>query len=151
MIINYTSKVPPEQTIGEIQRLLSNYNVQAMMTEYDGRNVSAVSFKLEIDGKMMSFKLPCNWRAVQQIFIKKNHNIKNTHGRWENLIDGSDEQAIRTAWRVIKDWIEAQLALVEINMVTLPQVFLPYFIMKDGRTLAEKIVADPAFLLGSGN
>jgi hypothetical protein len=35
-------------------------------------------------------------------------------------------------------------------MVTLPQVFLPYAMMKGGRTLSEHIAADPRFLLGSG-
>jgi hypothetical protein len=45
---------------------------------------------------------------------------------------------VRTAWRIIKDWVQAQLALVEINMVTVPQVFLPYAIMQDGRTLWER-------------
>lgn len=62
-----------------------------------------------------------------------------------------DNQAIRTAWRVIRDWVEAQLALVEINMVTVPQVFLPYAIMRDGKTLSEHIESNPGFLLGSGN
>jgi hypothetical protein len=36
-------------------------------------------------------------------------------------------------------------------MVTIPQVFLPYAIMRDGRTLAEHAEADPNFLLGSGS
>ena len=30
------------------------------------------------------------------------------------------------------------------------QVFLPYAVMKDGRTLAEHIHEDPKFLLGAG-
>jgi hypothetical protein len=54
---------------------------------------------------------------------------------------------VRVAWRVIKDWMEAQLALVEIRMVTIPQVFLPWAIMRDGRTLAEHVETNPTFLL----
>ena len=54
------------------------------------------------------------------------------------------QQAIWTAWRIIKDWIEAQLALVE---VTVPQVFLPYAVLRDGRALTEHVVDDPKFLL----
>lgn len=63
----------------------------------------------------------------------------------------TDEQAIRVAWRVIHTWNKAQLALVEINMVTIPQIFLPYAIMRGGQTLAERIETDPGFLLGPGN
>lgn len=142
MIINYTTKIDPEQTIGEIQKMLSRYNVEAMMTNYDGPYVSGVSFRIRIDGRQLSFQMPCNWRAVVEIFKKQGIRLK--HG------GTVEEQAIRTAWRIIKDWVEAQLALVEINMTTLPQVFLPYAIMRDGRTLYEHVESDPKFLLGNG-
>lgn len=142
MLLNYTTKVPAEQTIGEIQKMLSGHGVAAMMTEYDGRNVSGVSFKMIIDGVPMGFKMPCNWRAVKAIF-DEDPKIRRTQ-------TNSDEQAIRVAWRIIHTWIKSQLALVEVNMVTIPQVFLPYAIMKDGRTLSEHVESDPKFLLGKG-
>lgn len=143
-ILNYSSIVDPEQTISEIQKMLSQHGVTAMMTEYDGPQVAAVSFRMTVNGQSMGFKLPCNWRAVLQVFKEKGiPYIKHKDKSMNN-------QAIRTAWRVIKDWMEAQLALVEINMVTIPQIFLPYAIMKDGRTLAEHVATDPGFLLGTG-
>jgi hypothetical protein len=58
MLLNYTTTIEPEQTISEIQKLLSRHGVTAMMTEYDGPQVSAVSFRMNIDGKPMGFKLP---------------------------------------------------------------------------------------------
>lgn len=139
-LLNHSTKIPAEQTIGEIQQMLSKYGVAAMMTEYDGRNVSAVSFQMLIQGKKMAFKMPCNWRAVREIF-KGDPKLRNT--RLNN-----DEQAIRTAWRIIHTWVKSQLALVEVNMVTIPQVFLPYAMDRSGRTLAERIESDPGFLLG---
>ena len=151
MLLNYTTQTPTEQTISEIQKMLAGHNVTAFMTEYDGPQVSSVSFKINIDDKPMGFKLPCNWRAVQEIFKQKNANRKRRNGRLEDRIDESDAQAQRTAWRIIKDWVEAQLALVEVNLVTVPQVFLPYAIMRDGRTLAEHVATDPKFLLSAGN
>lgn len=143
MILNYTTIIEPEQTIGEIQKMLSRFNVAAMMTEYDGPHVSAVSFKLMVDGNMVAFKLPCNWRSVRAVFDKQGLTTAKTKHKDKNL----DAQAIRTSWRVIKDWIEAQLALVEINMATIPQVFLPYAIMRDGRTLSEHVEKNPQMLL----
>jgi hypothetical protein len=59
-------------------------------------------------------------------------------------------QAIRTAWRIVKDWTEAQLAIIETRMVKTEQVFLPYAIMRDNKTLYEHVEANPQFLLGSG-
>ena len=139
MILNYSTKVPAEQTIGEIQKMLSKHGVLAMMTEYEGQNVSAVSFKMNVNGQAIGYKLPCNWRAVLAVFEKQGIRLRNGGTK--------EDQAIRTAWRVIKDWTEAQLALVEINMVTIPQIFLPYTIMRDGKTLADHVEKNPQFLL----
>ena len=35
------------------------------------------------------------------------------------------QQANRTAWRIIKEWILAQMALIETEMVSVEEVFLP--------------------------
>lgn len=145
MLLNYSTKIEPEQTISEIQKMLSRHGVTAMMTEYDGPQVSSVSFRLNINGKPMGFKLPCNWRAVLEIF-----NVPANARKLKSRIEQRPEQATRTAWRIIHAWVEAQLGLVEVNMATVPQIFLPYAIMRDGRTLSEHIESDPSFLLGDG-
>ena len=90
----------------------------------------------------MGFRLPCNWKAVLAIFRD------DANARRRGYVN--EPQAIRTAWRIIFEWVRAQLALVEVNMVTVPHVFLPYAIMRDGRTISEHVEADPNFLLGPG-
>lgn len=148
-LLNHTTKISSEQTIGEIQRMLTNHGGHAMMTDWP--HVEAVSFKLLIDGKPLSFRLPCNWRAVEEI-LKQSAGTRAIYDvkRRDRIERERKEQAIRTAWRIIQVWVKAQLALVEVSMVTVPQIFLPYAIMRDGRTLAEAITEDPNFLLGSG-
>ena len=59
-------------------------------------------------------------------------------------------QAVRVAWRIIKDWVEAQMALVDTSMVKTEEVFLPYMMVKGDKTLAETMRINPDFLLGSG-
>jgi hypothetical protein len=54
------------------------------------------------------------------------------------------------AWRIVKDWVEVQLALIESGQATLPQLFLPHAVRADGRTLFEVVAADPHLLLGQG-
>ncbi len=151
-LLNYTTIKKPEETISDIQQMLSRWGVQAIMTEYEGRQVSSVSFKIQVGDQEMAFKMPCNWRQVHAVLKAHNLNRKRkrvgNYMKLEKLINDSEEQAISVAWRIIKDWIEAQLALVEVNMATVPQVFLPYAITRDGRTLAEKVLDDPGLLLG---
>jgi hypothetical protein len=51
------------------------------------------------------------------------------------------DQALRVSWRIVKDWVEAQRAIVDTTMVALEQVLLPYAITPDGRTLYERLRA----------
>jgi hypothetical protein len=149
-LLNYTTKISPEQTISELQQMLAKHGVNAMMTEYDDAQVSAVSFRMKIGDEQRGFKLPCNWRAVYEILKPKNQRSIWDKARAAKIEEERKAQSIRTAWRIIHTWVKAQLALVEVNMVTVPQIFLPYAIMKDGRTLSEHVETDPNFLLGGG-
>ena len=113
-----------------------------MQMMYDGeRRISAISFALPaINGQgTMAFQLPCQWRKFQQVM--KNQNFPRSN---------DDEYAYKVAWANLKDWVEAQMALYETEMVTMPQVFLPFATTRDGRTLSEVIATDPGFLLGDG-
>lgn len=48
-------------------------------------------------------------------------------------------QASKVAWRIIKNWIEAQLAIIEAGQAEFSQVFLPYTQNQGGKTLYEII------------
>jgi hypothetical protein len=50
---------------------------------------------------------------------------------------GFEQQARRVAWRIIKDWIAGQLALVEAGQAEVSEVFLPYVVSAQGETLFE--------------
>jgi hypothetical protein len=99
MLLNYTTKIEPEQTISEIQKMLSKHGVTAMMTEYDGPQVSAVSFQIKVNDKPMGFKLPCNWRAVLKVFNDQGVRPSQLKHKDKNL----NSQAVRTAWRIIHE------------------------------------------------
>lgn len=47
------------------------------------------------------------------------------------------EQAERVAWRIIKDWIEAQMAILESKQVVFEEIFLPYMLNNKGQTFFE--------------
>lgn len=151
-LLNYTTKIDPDKTAAEIARILSMHGASAVMTEYDPVDnfVTALSFKIKLNDQQISFRLPTDWRPVYEILIKGKKEPwdekRKAHFKSEWKL-----QAVRTSWRIVKDWTEAQMALVETQMVTTAQVFLPYAVMRDGRTLSETVATDPKFLLGDGN
>jgi hypothetical protein len=52
------------------------------------------------------------------------------------------------AWRIIKDWVEAQLAIVEAEQVELVEVFLPFAQNpQTGETIFNQLAASNFALL----
>lgn len=139
-LLNYTTGVDVDKTIGEIQKLLVKRGAKAIMTDYTEGVISALAFKIPVNDRDMGFRLPCDWRPVLEV-------MKNDPKVPRSL--RTQFQAVRVAWRIIKDWVEAQMALVDTMMVKTEEVFLPYAIMRDGRTLAEHASAGQ-LLLGDG-
>lgn len=52
------------------------------------------------------------------------------------------QEARRTAWKLMQDWIEVQLSMVLLNQADLVQVFLPYGVLESGKTLYAEIKAN---------
>lgn len=146
-LLNYTTEVDADKSAAEIAKCLSMHGAQAVMTEYhpDTGVPTALSFKIQMGEQPMGFRLPCDPMPVLKILEQQKARTGNRD------IKANREQAVRVAWRIVKNWVEAQMALVETQMVTTSEVFLPYAVMKDGRTLSQHVQSDPSFLLGPGN
>jgi hypothetical protein len=123
---------------------LLNYRTRvAAHVTIDTGNIVAVAFELKLpDGRPVSFRLPTDWRPVQQVL----QNQKTG----SNRVDASERVARDVAWRITKDWIEAQLAIIETRMVTMAQVFLPYAVTATGESMYEYVAQHTNLLLGDG-
>jgi len=130
-IMNYTTKVKPEKTAADIQNILRKAGAKSVLTEYmdDGR-LDFISFRIEASYGSIFFKLPAR---VDGVF----HAIQ-ADGKVP-MAKKTEAQAERVAWRIIKDWVECQIALVESEQAELEQVFLPYAQQANGQTLYESI------------
>ena len=69
---------------------------------------------------------------------------------WRDHLPGykKDGQPARVAWRILKDWVEAQMAIIEAEMASIEEVFLPYLLRGD-HTLYQEI-ENRGFLLLEG-
>lgn len=143
-LLNYTTRIEADKTAGEIANMLRMAGAKAVLTEYDddGEYIQSLSFQMKVGEGTAGFRLPCDWKPVLEI-LENDSKVPNSFC--------NREQAVRVAWRIVHTWVKAQLAIIETRMVRTEEVFLPYAIMADGRTLAEKVTSDPKFLLGSGN
>jgi len=140
-IKNYTTIVPANQSIAEIQDALVKSGAVGFQLMYEkgtGR-IKSLQFGLDIKDNVQAFSLPVQWKLFQQVL--KDQGIHRAD---------DEDYCYRVAWRNIRDWVLAQLALYETMIVTMPQIFLPYAVDNKGKTLYEKIKEDPQLLLGGG-
>ncbi len=136
-----TTEIPPEKTVAEIQTVLVAYGASALLTEFEAGAVTAVSFKHRVNGTDMPFRLPCRWQAIAEILRKR---ARVSDYAWKSTYDSDlkrrqmyELKARRVAWRQILRWVQAQMALVETEMVSVEEVFFQYLQVKSGRTFFE--------------
>jgi len=141
-LFTYTTKIEPQKTIGEIQENLVAHGAKQVMANYtDGGQIEALSFVIIANGKAIAIRLPCDPKPVFKVLEKQSQEGKIPR----RLVD--EHQALRVAWRIVKYWVEAQMALLETQMVKMEQIFLPYAIVKGGKTLFESMTQSKFALL----
>lgn len=136
---NTYSNTPAENSVRIVEKALVKAGAVGMQYQYDQGRISAVRFVLKMQDRKVGFALPVDWRSFQAVLQRENI------GRWRD-----EDYCYRVAWCCIKDWVLAQLALLETQMVELPQIFLPFAVDKNDVTLYEQ-VKEGKFLLGPGN
>lgn len=142
-ILNYTTSIQAGKTVGEIQQMLAKAGAQSVSIEYDAEAMpSALTFTIIFLSKPLPLKVPCNSDGVYKALCKAPGVPKSS----KNVA-----QARRVAWRIIKDWTEAQLAIVESQQAEMAEVFMPYALDSDtGQTLFQKFTESTQKRLTAG-
>lgn len=123
---NYTSDVPASRTIARIEELLAKAGVNGVNKVFLSGRVASLTFSVTLpQSKTITIRLPANVEPVYTALRKK--ISKPRAGTDQRLLD----QAERTAWKLMQDWVEVQLSLIAMNQAEFLQVFLPY--VHDGR------------------
>ena len=118
-IKNYTTTVDVFKSLDEIQGALASHGARKIMVDYDGAGQPVgITFGIETPNGPRGFLLPANVAGVKAVFSRQ--KVRAPAG-----------QAERTAWRNVRDWIMAQMAIVEAGQVEIQEVFFPY--LTDGR------------------
>lgn len=136
-ILNYTTTVAAEKTAAEIIAKLAAKGARRINQEYgESGDLVGIGFTFEVFGSPVYFKLPANEGGVERYML--NEARKRSRGNLAKArMEQIQQQARRTAWRILKDWVEAQIALVESEQAEMAQVFLPYAEHESGRTMFE--------------
>lgn len=133
-LANYKSRSPLPNIFSEIEKQLITHGAKQVVRDYDGKGrVTAIAFVVEVKGKPVAIRLPARFDRVESIFKEQGLRYQ-------------PDQPYRTAWATIRDWVTAQMALIDWEMVKMQEVFLPYAINTNGKTYYE-VIEDKQFLL----
>lgn len=130
-IKNYTSTVSAEKSIASIEQLLLATGATSILKEYDGTRVKALHFRLKVEWGEMFVILPANVARVYDAFVAERKMATSIQRQKMR------EQAERTAWRLMEDWVRVQLSLIRMRQAEAAQVFMPYAVVghQDGKPL----------------
>lgn len=141
-ILNYTTSVDAFKTVSEIEYILMKHSAKSIMKNFDGESITGLSFLIDTGVQQIPVKLPV--RTEECLEVLKKEKASGTKS-----IKATKEQAERVAWRILKSWVEAQMALLDINMVQLQEIFLPYIELPDGNTIYQTL-EQKQFMIESG-
>lgn len=148
---NYTSDVPVAQTVHKIEQLLIRCGVTGILKEYHPNiqgKITALIFSINFAvGQPWQIRVPVDEeKALQCLWLDyadgDKLNPSGTEIQWnprkKKKRADFREQAERTAWKIMQDWIEVQLSMIQMQQADFQQVFLPY--VWDGKqTLYDRV------------
>ena len=133
-LMNYSTKVETHRTVSEITRILVRHGASRIVQDFDGSGKGSLAGRYGTLG----YAMPVNYEAVYDVLTDEGLILKRD-------TDRRKEQARRVAWRILKDWIEAQIALLESGMVEMEEIFLPYMLAGAGDKTLYKALVDGQF------
>ncbi len=130
-----TTEVSASKSASEIVSVLVESGAREILTQFDDdHKLIGIRFSLEPKkGQTQIYSLPARTDSVFRILCDQ-----KTYGYDRDKVE---MQAERIAWRLLLRWVQSQLALIQVGMVQVEEVFLPYRQGNDGRTFWELVQA----------
>jgi hypothetical protein len=139
-LLNYTTTVDTEKTVGEIQSLLARHGATRIMLDYHDGQICAVSFQIPGAFGPGLFRLPARVEGVERT-LKRQRGKGGVSAR-----HCTRQHAVRVAWRIILEWLKVQIAVAETGMVSLDEIMVPFLTDGKGRTVYQVVKEERAAL-----
>lgn len=126
-IKNYTSAIPATTSMSRIEEMLVEAGARDFIKSYNNnKECDAIIFVMAVPGvsQPMHFKLPAKvdacYEALWKMYLK---TVKKPSDAMKLTIR---QQASRTAWKIIHDWVDLQISLIQLEQAEAMEIFLPY-------------------------
>jgi hypothetical protein len=129
------TEIPAEKTAAEISSCLIAAGATQISTRYQESKIVGLMWTMRIGTGELNFAMPARVEPLYEI-------LKNRRSRIGTFLSTETTarlraQAERVAWRQLLRWVQAQLAMIDVNMAQRHEVFMPYIQRSDGKTFFE--------------
>jgi len=141
---NYTSEVPASKSMGLITEMLVEIGASNINMQYKDKVCVGITF-LIFDSKVnQTIPFHLKVRSEECFNILWKQIKKPIEGTRERLI----EQANRTSWKILSDWVQIQCSMIMLGQAEPLQMFLPFvYDVKNDETFYDKVVNGKAQLM----
>ena len=143
--LNYTTTIEATKSASECIARLAEHGANAIGITYADKKPIGLTFRIETVHGERQFSLPVNVEGTFKALDK----AKRAGGIPPRYADRA--QAERVSWRVLKDWLEAQLALIEAGVADMAEVMLPYLNVARGVTLYQAYLENEQLAITAGD
>lgn len=120
-IKNYTSQVTVNSSVQHIEDCLVKHGAKNILKTYNqNKSLSGIAFIVNVNDNDVPFKLPSRVERVEKKLMSL---VKRPRSGTKQL---TKAQAERTAWKLLSDWVDIQMSLIDLDQVELTEVFMPY-------------------------
>ena len=124
----------------QIENILLQMGARNIAKQYDDKmQIESIMFSLRRGESDVPFKLPARKEPIKKLFLKQYRRPTAVQDK------NADEQAARTAWKNVKEWVELQAAMVQLEQVEVMEVFLPYVFIGDQNKTFYQVIKDQNF------
>lgn len=135
-IKNYTSTIDASRSMAKIEELLVEIGATNINKQYVEKVCTGITFLL-FDQQLQK-SLPFHLKAqVQECFVILWKEVKRPRSDTRAILQ---QQANKTAWKILSDWTEIQCSMILLGQAKPLQMFLPFmYDMKTSETLFDKV------------
>lgn len=126
---NYTTTMSPEKTAAECVLALGRYGA-SQVTLFFGvrRTPTGMTFVIETEQGQRAYKIGVDVARTTRALSGAPGVPRKNSGR---------DQAERTAWKTLRDWLDFNLRMIETGLMEAEEVLLPYSVNEQGRSMWE--------------
>lgn len=143
-IKNYTSTVDASRSMARIEEMLVEIGATNINKQYQDKTCTGITFLLY--DQQLQQTLAFHLKAqVEECFTVLWKDVKRPQANTKVTLQ---QQANKTAWKILSDWTEIQCSMILLKQAKPLQMFLPFmYDMQSNETLFDKVIIGKLNLL----